>query len=334
MRARLRPLEPELNPIAFNAELTLGDTEMLLLLEHITLNYAADEAASRARYAAAIAGVAGTPTFDALREDGWFQILLGRIVTPISISVAAGHATSVSPGLPALISQRFAVDHDFSAVPRGIKAVDDAIDGLTNQHLRFLDIECRTPDWVAARLWERRPSAGDALRWWLDRWDLLGQPLFSPIEAWDGNEAQAFVHLVFDRLEADPALIGWPDIRQAVADQSVRMARQVDPGSLDGVPAIPDAVVARARWLSNPRLGEVLRMRAETFEEVRYLIDLIAGDIEKQRFSAAPDDQFVRLTGIALERPDLSQMLIQRALRHPLLVAEFLIQPTTCALGC
>lgn len=334
LRARLRPLEPELNPVAFNTELTLSDTEMLLLLEHIGLDYAADEEKSRARYAAAIVGVVGTPTFDALRQDGWFEILLGRIITPISISVAAGHATSVSPGLPALISKRFAVDHDFSAVPRGTKAVDDAIDGLTTQQLRFLDIECRTPDWVAARLWERRPAIGDALRWWLDRWGLLGQPHFSPAEAWDGNEAQAFVQLVLDRLEAEQALIGWPDIRQAVADQSMRMARQVGPGSLEHVPAIPDTVVARARWLSDPWLGEVLRMRADSFEEVRLLIDLIAGDIEKRRFSAAPDDQFVRLTGIVLERPDLKQMLIQRALRHPLLVAEFLIQPATCALGC
>ncbi|GGA01291.1 hypothetical protein GCM10019071_34750 [Sphingobium fuliginis] len=334
MRARLRPLEPEPNPVALNAELTLSDTEMLLLLEHIVLDYAADEEASRTRYAAAIAGVADAPTFDVLRQDGWFQILLGRVVTPINISVAASHATSVSPGLPALISQRFAVDHDFSAVPRGVKAVDDAIAGLTTQYLRFLDIECRTPEWVAARLWERRPTMGDALRWWLDRWDLLGQPLFSPTEAWEGNEAQAFVHLVLDRLEAEPALVGWPDIRQAVADQSMRMARQVGLGSLDLIPAIPDTVIGRARWLGDPLLGEVPRMRAETFEEVRLLIDLITGDIERRRYSAAPDDQFVRLTGIALERPDLKYVLIHRALRHALLVAEFLVQPATCALGC
>lgn len=334
LRAGLRPLEPEPNPMTSGAELTLDDIDMLLLLEHVVLDFAADEAESRDRYVAATAGITGVPSFDDLHQDGWFQILFGRIVTPTDISVAASHATSASPGLPVLISQRFGLKCDFSAVPSGTRTVDDAIEGLETNTLRFIDIGCRTPAWVAARLWERRPSSGDALRWWLDRWYLLGRPLFSPLEAWGGGEARDFVDLVLDRLESEPSLIDWSDIPQAVANYFARMAGKTGPGSLARVPPVPGTVVARARWIDSPGLGDVASMRTDAFSDVRHLVDLIVGDIEDRRHSAVPDRQFARLSEIALQRPDLMQMLMQRALLHPLMVAEFLMEPATCALGC
>lgn len=334
MRLHLRPLESESVAFVSDPEISLDDTQMLLLLEHIQLSFAADESASRARYAAAVAGAVNVPSFDTLREDGWFQILFGRVVTPMRVSVAANHAASVSPGLRALISERFAVTYNCAAVPRGNQPVDDAADGLTSGTVRSVDIACRTPGWVAARLWERRPAVADPLAWWLDRWTLLGGPRFSPCQVWDAADGQAFVHCVLNRLETEPALIGWSDIRQTLADQSMRAARQAGPGSLDRWPAVPDMLVARARWLGDPRLGEMPEMRAESFEEVRDLISLLAGDIEQRRYAAAPDTEFVRLSGMALDRPDLLQLLVQRALHRPSLIAEFLIQPKTCALGC
>jgi len=114
----------------------------------------------------------------------------------------------------------------------------------------------------------------------------------------------------------------------------MRAAGQGGAASLDSVPPVPEAVVARARWLGDRWLSEVAEMRADTFREVGDLVALIAGDVEQRRFAAAPDPQFVRLAAIALERPDLLQILVQRARRDPLLIAEFLIQQATCALGC
>ncbi len=155
LRARLRPLEPEPFAALTNAKHVLADTDMLLLLEHIRLAFAADEAASRARYVAAIAGASGVPNFDALHRDGWFDILFGRVVTPMPVSVAARHAQSVSPGLPALLGERFSVSYDVSAVPSGPRALGHAVDGLRSGTLSSVDIACRTPCWVAARLKER-----------------------------------------------------------------------------------------------------------------------------------------------------------------------------------
>lgn len=339
LRSRLRLLEPEPPAIASGAQLTLDDTSMLVLLEHLDLDFDAEEAKSRSRYANAItgasAGSANVPTFDDLQRDSWFQILFGRIVTPLRISVAAAHATAVSPGLPDLIRKRFTVTPNFTGVPRGNNSIDEAIRRLATGELRFIDIDCRTPGWVAARLWERRPlEKTDPFLWWLDRWALLERPPFSPSKVWDGAVARDFVELVLDRLEAEPALIGWSAIRQTIADQSMRAARQSGAGDLDRIPEVPDTIVARARWLGDPWLGGVPEMRAEAFEEVRDLLALVAGDIEMRRHSAVPDVQFGRLCEIALNRPDLLQMLVERALRHTLLISDFLTQPDTCAFGC
>lgn len=319
---------------ASDPKIVLDDTQTLLLLEHIQLSFAAEESASRARYASAVSGAANAPSFDTLREDGWFQVLFGRVVTPMHVSVAANHAAAVSPGLRALISERFAVTYDCAAVPRGTKLVDDTADGLASGTVRPSEIACRTPGWVVARLWERRPTVADPLAWWLDRWTLLGGPRFSPSEVWDAADRQAFVHCILDRLETETALIGWSAIQRTLADQSMRAARQAGPSSPDRGPAVPDTAVARARWLGDPWLGKMPQMRAESFEEVRDLMSLLTGDIEQRRHAVAPDAEFVRLSEMALDRPDLLQFLVQRAVHHPLLIAEFLIQPATCALGC
>lgn len=334
LRSRFRVLEHEPPPFASSARVTLSDAHMLMLLTHLKVAFGADIGASQKRYMDGVEGDANAPTFEALHRDSWFQILFGRIVTPLRISAAACHVTSELPGLADLIRDRFGISYDFSTVPIGIKPIDDVMRRVDAKELCFTEITCRTPVWVVARLWEDKPAVDDQLVWWLDRWNLLERPLFSPSLVWDEAMAKDFVRLVLERLEGETALVGWDMIRETVAAQSMRAERQIGVASPDCLPEIPDGRVARVRWLSDPWLSDALQRREETFEEVTDLVAVIAEDVVRRRFSQAADPQFFRMFELALARPDLLNMLVAHAVRHPLTIAELLIQPDTCALGC
>jgi hypothetical protein len=70
------------------------------------------------------------------------------------------------------------------------------------------DVGCQTPEWLAARLWDRPladstdPSA--SLRVWVDRWNQLGCPSLVPGLAWSETAANAFREAALNVLGLDP----------------------------------------------------------------------------------------------------------------------------------
>ncbi|SEI56412.1 hypothetical protein SAMN05518849_10191 [Sphingobium sp. AP50] len=332
LRMRLRPLERERPLYASAQEETVEDADMLALLEHVRLEYAADEADSRRRYATACAGSTAL-TFDDLIRDGWFQVLFGRVVTPLTVSVASSRAPTLSPVLRPLLGDRFGIAKDFSKVPPISQALAALIGAIEAGERDIEKLECRTPAWVAARLWENRPDVSDPLRWWLDRWALLHHVPLAPFEVWEASVAQHFTNLVLDRLETEPALIPWCDIPLATANQMMRASAREEAATLERIPHLPSTLIGRARWLGDPVLGELPRMRTDAFEEARNLVFLISADIERRQHGMVPDPHFARLVDLAIERPDLLGAILERTQLYPLAIADLLARPATCALG-
>jgi hypothetical protein len=68
-------------------------------------------------------------------------------------------------------------------------------------------VACQTPEWVAARLWDRSPLVNTdhkaALREWVDRWVAMGAPTLVPSRAWSPDFAKVFLDNALDVLGPD-----------------------------------------------------------------------------------------------------------------------------------
>jgi hypothetical protein len=112
------------------------------------------------------------------------------------------------------------------------------------------------PEWVAARLWDRRTDDADksaAIRLWVDRWRILGSPSL-PKGAWDDQEAAAFREASIETLRVEAGLVGWDELRSSFRGQMGVVHEQSGPGIEGYLPELPATLVDRALWLESPRL--------------------------------------------------------------------------------
>jgi hypothetical protein len=89
--------------------------------------------------------------------------------------------------------------------------------------LKADSLRCQTPEWVAARLWDRAlsdtTSHSAELRLWIDRWRLLGWPSLAAHKIWTEKVANAFRESALVLLETEPGLTGWEETRDGFVRQ-------------------------------------------------------------------------------------------------------------------
>jgi hypothetical protein len=202
-RSRLRdrlnrylPSQRNAMSVRHTGAVTLPDEALLELLLHLGVEYASDEAAARASYAAALAENSGEPSFEALIEDGWLRVIWGRISVPFEISRTAQTAPDRTlSALKALLNGRFEHTYRVSDEARSKTGLAPVVAAIERRELEPNAIGCQSPEWIAARLWDRAPIDPDktvALRLWVDRWQELGSPSLNPAAAWGEADALAF----------------------------------------------------------------------------------------------------------------------------------------------
>jgi hypothetical protein len=340
LRARIRRLLPERRDIGWTetGPVMLSDDTMLCLLETIVLTDASDEATARDAYARFSASTGGQPSFDDLIGAGWFRILFGHVWTSMNATQAIRRHAASLPALAAFMGQRFGEGFNLARVPVGNQPLDDAMHRLAAGDIRLIDIGCQTPPWVAARLWERRPTDAvtpvESARWWLSRWALLGAPELIPSKAWDAQTASDLRKLLFDLLEHEPGLIGWADMRSSLAAQSTLVSGGSIADHLDQLPEVPDTLVARARWLDGRAVEAMIHENSAAHEDVADVARLLIAEVEAQIHVPAPHPVAKRLLQLAADRPDIMIAVTRAARRRPVLIADLLLHEPTCALAC
>lgn len=309
---------------------------MLELLLNLDVTFNSDEDSARSAYKALIPEGSTEPDFDTLLKNGWLQIIWGRISTPFEVARAA--QTSGLSALNALMKDRFEEHFHVADQANKIPELAPIIESINYGETTPYKISCESPEWVAARLWERIEkdpiNMNTVLRFWVDRWRLLGFPSLIPSIVWPEPEFLIFKEAVYELLKSSAGLLGWEELRaRFIMEISLTSGRSsADLGNF--IPEIPNTLIERSLWVENINVKQLIMDIFRSSTEVLSLAGLLLTDIEKTDYGPAPHPQAMEFFALATKQPELLHLLLFRLRATPALLADVLLNPETSALGC
>jgi hypothetical protein len=317
----------------------LSDESLLDLLLSLTIKPVSDPKNARAVYEAARPPGSSEPTFDDVIQSGWFRIVWGRLSMP-SMAAQRGRALSAETAgaLVSLMRERFKQTFHFGEAARNRSDLSAAVAAIGRGDYEPRNLACQSPEWVAARLWDRPlKDAADrdaALRTWIDRWDLLGAPKLVPAQAWDQDAADAFRDAALKALESDSGLPGWNDFRNYLI-REVALSRDAPDSNFEAYfPSVPPTLVERALWLMDPQIERAARDTFDACKDIFGLVRLLLDDIQAESHAPAPHKLAATLFALTLDRPELLLDLMLTMRWRPVLLADLLLYPATAAFAC
>ena len=185
----------------------IPDEQLLELLLGLDIVCKSDIDSSRAAYDAASPPGIGEPSLDEVIAAGWIRVVWGRIAAPFEIDQRArARPDDNLTALSALLKERFGETYAFSGAAYGDVGLESLAAAIERGDASPGALRSQSPEWVAARLWDRAlpaSSHGGALRVWVDRWRLLGWPLLVAHETWSEAAANAFREAALSVLTAE-----------------------------------------------------------------------------------------------------------------------------------
>jgi hypothetical protein len=338
LRARLTANLPSMKGTAprFDKKVMLDDVALLRLLTSLRTEEGNDIEKTRAFFEGAKDPAPGSLSLQDLLDAGWLRSVFRRVSTTIELMRAAKLGPlQNNAALSAWLKDRYVtkieipdeLDHD--------EDLSSAVGPLRNGDLALRDIGCRSPEWVAARLWEGllkgSPDGPTALRKWMDRWTDLDHPSLVPSVVWDQETAQAFRDAALQVLEFESGFVGWTGVRGQFA-RELALAQQVElPPNEEVLPPVPNTLVGRILWLHSPQCTHAFTSALRAGAGIIGLAGLLFADVQAADTGAAPHDLFRKVVALAVERPELLY-LVDRYIRHsPVLLADMLLLGSTSA---
>jgi hypothetical protein len=315
----------------------LTDESVLKLLLNLDIEFGSDVERARSTYETLRLSHAGAPPFEELVRIGWVRVIWGRLTgmpdSHILQNASDDLREALGPLLQQLHEQQFTIGHEAHQDP----ALASTIANLNNNPRVLHNLKSSAPEWVAARLWERAPShliSSDArIRFWFDRWKLLGSPLFVPGDVWDTKAKESFREAVISVLRAESSFVDWDQLRSRMVSRVALASKRPVSEIERNVPAIPSSsLVNRALWLERK---EIQRFSLD-YHEYSILLDLanlLLQDVEELHQSPVPHPVARALFDIAEARPELLNF-ITFLKQAPVLLADMLLYPRLSALAC
>ena len=315
-------------------DVTLSDELMLRLLLNLRIDFASDLDSARATYNSILSAKSNEPSLEELIDAGWLTVVWGRISASFDLVRAAEAATPSMSALCSFLGSRFEEHYRLTIQPSGYTELDDVMTKIRNNELRPEQVGCQSPDWVAARLWDRVPIDADnqvaALRVWFDRWEKLWHPLFVPHVVWDEDAVATFREATFTVLESDPGICGWEEARGELIKKYALVNDQTCETIASRIPTVPESLVDRVAWVFD--VTGVNRMREH--EDIAGLVSLILSDVAADNSGPAPNPVAKRLIELAIESADLFFILVFQLGGRTELLADLLLHPATSAVAC
>ena len=315
-------------------DVTVSDESLLWLLLNLRIDFASDVDNARATYNSALSGTSNEPNIEELIDAGWLTLVWGRISVRYDLVRAAEAATPPLSALCSLLKSRFNETYRVTGAQCGSKDINDVTTKIRNKELKPEQVGCQSPDWVAARLWDRTltecDSRSTALRVWFDRWEKLGHPSFVPQIVWDEDALATFREAVFTVLESNLGICGWEDARNDLIKKYALVHNEHADTIAARVPAVPESLVDRVSWVFD--VTGVNRMREHG--DVAWLVSLLLSDAETDDSGGAPHPVAKRLIDIAKESADLFFILVFQLGDKTLVLADLLLHPATTAVAC
>jgi len=255
------------------------------------------------------------------------RISVSRLLPGLPAEVRA----NIEPVLDGRYKRKFTVGIDARNDPNlhaVVAALTDNPDGVHH-------IDCPSPAWVAARLWERTEHLDpDArLRFCVDRWALLDGYSFAPNREWNEVRVRQFREAAFRILQRGDSFFSWPELRRRLISQLALSAKAPLASMETYVPAVPAPLLDRIVWLERQEFDRV-RDEYETCEDMWTLVNLLVADALVDEQSRAPHPVVTSLVDLAVERPELLSFLVNKTRYEPVLLADVVLEPRTAALAC
>lgn len=318
------------------AVVALRDESVLCLFQRLHVDCANSLDTARTTYEMDYSAAAGEPRWEDLITAGWIRPVWGRFFTSFEVSRAI--SASQMPALAALVKGRHIQSYRVDRDDGDATALDPAIAAIARDGFEPRAVHCQSPEWVAARLWDRgragKTEPAKILRVWVDRWEQLGSPSLAPAQVWNETDAKAFHDAAIGTITTEPGIIGWDTVRTRIVKE-LALAGQQTPADLEGyVPPVPATLVDRALWLESPITQRLQHESFQACDELFGLVRLLLADVEAQEHSRAPHETAEELLTLALERPEVLLFLLLRVQLAPALLADLLLFPPTSALAC
>jgi hypothetical protein len=196
----------EHSPKAPDERPKLADELFLALMLGLHIAFEGDVESARKIYDAAAAGVADHPSLDNLLKEGAIRVTWGRV----SMIPPHRRGEVINPPPVGVIALRTQWHKQTLSLASALHARNDlatAAAAIEQEAGIPGTVACQTPEWVAARLWDRSPLIDTdpkaALREWVDRWVAMGAPSLVPSRAWSPDVAKALLDNALDVLGLD-----------------------------------------------------------------------------------------------------------------------------------
>jgi hypothetical protein len=276
------------------------------------------------------------PSFEELVEQGWIRTSWGRFSVQNAIAMAVLRSPSdLAPAFRTLVKIRTQDEFRLSN-PVGVSGVvQEVAQRIVAGQCQPGEIHCVSRPWIAARLWDTSPKGegtGDVaqrISHWVDRWTFLNWPVFAISTLLEPTSMDAFVDAALGVLTATETNPGWEEFRRAARNPvALLYPHRANDSSI--VPPLPLTTIDRIEWLSRgePQVAfhDLSDNRATT------LLAALLNEVQEETLD--PRRLAPRLMETVVGRPVYLQLLVLRAQRAPVLLADMLMAPTTCPLAC
>ena len=315
----------------------LPDESLLCLLQHLTIRCASEITAASAAHARGRESGSTEPALSELIDAGWLTVVWGRVDVPSELTgtVRARHAAEM-PSLTRLLDGYHERTYELTTPPHQNSELASVTTAIQRGEMLPHELGCRTPMWVAARLWDRTtsdtPDKLAALRVWMDRWRELWFPAFVPRSVWNEEDADAFREAAFATLESADNWPEWEVWRAQLERQCALLAGAANSRTDRWLSPLPSTLLDRARWLEEPSVEHALSLSAQ-YADLSALVSLLLSDVQVDDNSPAPHPLAQRIFALAVDRPDLLHILLLQIRSRPILLADLLLYPRTSALA-
>lgn len=312
------------------------DELLLQLLQQIVISGFSEQVQARTYYESIAKDQPSALPFDQILEQGWFDLIWGRLHS-VAFHMQPGILRGAPPELTLLKDLLYQTFKAHYQIPDALQATPELavfIEQFRQDQVPLGNIPKSSTVWMAGRLWEQAPGVPEPvlqLKWWADRWALIGNPDLVPTAAWDQPNATRFQDAVL-AMAADPTVfVGWEQYRARLV-KHIRLFAEINAESHVGV--VPDTVVDRYLWLRNRRIERGLYASLDSCKERFGLVRVALGVPIHADFGQEPLEIAQTILGLALDRPELLGFIGFFIQAWPRFVADLAMFPQTSALAC
>jgi len=313
----------------------LLDEQLLRLLHLAIIKFNSEEDASRKFYKGGF-GTLSSMTFDDLISNGWVRIKWGRMSTlgRELYSAMERIEPEVKEGILALFNNRYAVAVDFRSQVNSNSKLKGVAARIKAGELSFDHVKCTSPEWVAARLWDRyanKIAGRDVVRWWIDRWIILGSPSIVPSIAWSETACEDFVRESLSLLSREESILNWDDFGNVLHKQYSLTFGGDYKIKLSSAGSLLERYI---RLVScSPASERVVFANLYDFS-FWGVVRVLLAEVNSAENGKAPHPIAQSLFELAVDRPELLWCVVECIKQKPSLLADLVLFSKTSVLAC